>query len=272
MKEKIINKIISIALRFIVERTGKVEHQHFFRKLCNIAIEGMNYSVGTLENSGEQNAIKYVKNKLASQKEFVLFDGGANIGDYTKCLIEIFADADYCIYAFEPSETTFRQLKENLTAYSNIYFANKALGELDGFMTLYKDEEASGHASVYQRRLEHVNIAMDKHEKIGVVTIDNFCEVNKIQRIDFLKLDIEGHEFKALKGAEKMLSSKKIRFIQFEFGGCNIDSKIFLQDFFYLLGDNYELYRIVKDGIYPLGKYTERLELFSTVNYLAELK
>ena len=68
------------------------------------------------------------------------------------------------------------------------------------------------------------------------------------------------------------MNKKKIKFIQFEFGSCNIDSKTYFQDFWYLLKDNYNIYRIVKDGITPIIKYKETSEIFTTINYLAELK
>ncbi len=69
-----------------------------------------------------------------------------------------------------------------------------------------------------------------------------------------------------------MLNERKIRFIQFEFGGTDIDSRVFFQDFYYLLKDNYSLYRIVKDGLVKIDGYKEKYEIFDTINFLAELK
>ena len=66
--------------------------------------------------------------------------------------------------------------------------------------------------------------------------------------------------------------NKKIDFIQFEFGGCNIDSRTYFQDFFYHLQDNYKIYRILEDNIYELQTYKETYEIFITVNYLAVIK
>ena len=53
------------------------------------------------------------------------------------------------------------------------------------------------------------------------------------QEIDIMKLDVEGHELDVLEGSRKTINS--IKLIQFEFGGCNIDSKTFFQDFYYFL-------------------------------------
>lgn len=113
---------------------------------------------------------------------------------------------------------------------------------------------------------------MDKEEIIKISSIDDFCYKQNIKQIDLLKLDIEGHELSALRGAKNMLKQKAIKNIQFEFGGCNIDSKTFLQDFYYLLNTDFLLYRVVKDGIIPVTTYSEMDEIFITTNYFARLK
>ena len=127
-------------------------------------------------------------------------------------------------------------------------------------------------ASVYKRKLDHFNIYMNQSEEIEIQTLDAFCKDHKIERIHLLKLDVEGHEKKVLDGASRMLKSGAIDFIQFEFGSCNIDSKTYFQDFYYLLKDNYKIYRILKNGLYQLNQYKEIYEAFSTTNYLAEKK
>lgn len=132
--------------------------------------------------------------------------------------------------------------------------------------------DCSGLASVYKRKLDHLGYYLNKLEKVKMSTIDIYCKENNIDRIHFLKFDIEGHELNALNGANKMLKDKKIDIIQFEFGGCNIDSRTFFRDFFYLLKDNYTIYRILKDGLFEISKYKEQYEIFDTINYLAILK
>ena len=57
--------------------------------------------------------------------------------------------------------------------------------------------------------------------------------------------------------------------IQFEFGGCNIDYRTYFRDFYYLLKENYKIYRILKDGLFELKQYKESYEIFINVNYLA---
>jgi hypothetical protein len=67
-----------------------------------------------------------------------------------------------------------------------------------------------------------------------------------------------------------MIDGGKIDFIQFEFGGTDIDSRTFFRDFYFLLNDKYRIYRIVKDGVYPIRDYGESYESFLPTNFLAE--
>src|SRR5205823_468681 len=86
---------------------------------------------------------------------------------------------------------------------------------------------------------------------------------------DFLKLDTEGHELSVLRGAEEMIGAGAIGSLQFEFGGCNIDSRTYFQDFFYLLDGRYFVYRILSRGLARVRRYTEMDEVFTTTNYVA---
>ena len=52
------------------------------------------------------------------------------------------------------------------------------------------------------------------YKKIKVVSLTNFCKTNKIKRIDFLKVDVEGYEYEVLKGAKDII--KNVRFIMLE--------------------------------------------------------
>ena len=109
-------------------------------------------------------------------------------------------------------------------------------------------------------------------KEVIIRRMDDFCREKAIGHIHFLKLDVEGHELKALEGAHEMMASDAVDFIQFEFGGCNIDSRTYFQDFYYLLKDKYRISRIVKDGLCPVNQYKETYENFVTTNYFAERK
>ncbi|MBU1864122.1 MAG: FkbM family methyltransferase, partial [Candidatus Omnitrophica bacterium] len=115
------------------------------------------------------------------------------------------------------------------------------------------------------------NINFSQSEKVSIDTIDNYCSENNIQQIDLLKIDVEGHELDVLTGAEKMFKSCSIRIVSFEFGGCNIDTRTFMKDFFdFFTKKNMKIYRITPSGfLCPLPAYNELNEQFRTTNFIA---
>lgn len=137
---------------------------------------------------------------------------------------------------------------------------------------LYFDKEYSGLASLYNRQLDYFGIDFNMSEIVKIDTLDHYCEVNNIDIIDFLKMDIEGNELKALEGASNLLKEKRIINIQIEFGGCNIDSRTYFRDFWNLLHNDFTVYRILQNGLREIPRYGERLECFSTTNYLFRQK
>jgi len=264
--------LISIIKKIINPLLGKTKHQFFFETLNKFSLIGMNIGTGTnFKNSGEEYALKYIKNNLRRTKEPVIFDVGANIGNYSLLLNNNFENKAK-IYSFEPSKKTFERLSLNTRKEKNINLYNLGFGDKNEKITLYSNSDESGLASIYKRKLGHFKIEMGQSEEVEIKTIDEFCKNANIKHIDFLKLDVEGNEKKVLDGVKKMIESNSVDFIQFEFGGCNIDSKTYFQNFYYLLKDNYKIYRITKDGLYEIKKYKEEYEIFITTNYLAERK
>ena len=229
----------------------------------------MNFGRGTHPaTSGELYVMKMISSDKESGRRVVL-DVGANIGKYSVALSKHFAGDDHVIHSFEPSPLTFEQLKKNVADLRAVQVHNVALSDHEGDQTLFSRSPLSGMSSLYQRRLEHFNMQMDRTETIHTTTLDSFAAEHEIDSIHFLKMDIEGHELSCLSGATQFMQKNRIKYIQFEFGGCNIDSRTYFQDFWYLLSPGYKLFRIVQDGLVEIKAYNERLEIFKNINYLA---
>ncbi len=114
-----------------------------------------------------------------------------------------------------------------------------------------------------------MQVEVSATERIEVRALDDFCREQGVERIDFLKLDVEGHELAVLRGARRMLGAGTVSLIQFEFGPANIYSRTFFYDFWTLLSGAYDIYRIVPKGLAPIAYYGEQREIFLTTNYLA---
>ena len=234
---------------------NKKKDQHYFERLYSDALVGMNIGRGgDYNSSGEKWVVENIAEKYKDRSCITVFDVGANIGHYSGLLSTIMGNKAK-IFSFEPSRYTFSVMEENTKGMGNIKRYNFGFSDKNTTLTLYFNEEGSGIASVYKRNLEHFGIDMNIEEIVEMKTIDSFCEEKNIQKIDFLKLDVEGNELKVLEGAKNLMKSGNIEHIQFEFGGCNIDSRTYFQDFYYLLKGQYNIYRILKEGLFHIEKY-----------------
>lgn len=85
---------------------------------------------------------------------------------------------------------------------------------------------------------------------------------------NLIKLDVEGHELDVLSGGKEILG--KVEVVQFEFGGCNIDTKTYFQDFWYFFQAlDFALFRVTPFGVRLIENYSEEDEYFRTTNFLA---
>jgi FkbM family methyltransferase len=253
---------------------GRRKLQRLYHWMYKESLRGMNYGGGGVyEESGERNALLYVKKSLATEKQpLTLFDVGANVGGYTEGLIEYMKPFEMQIHCFEPSRETFQKLSENFSKSPTVKLNKFGIGDVHTHLKLYSTPLHNGLASVFKRNLDQYHMELNVEEEIEIKTIDGYCLENKVSQIHLLKMDIEGNELNALKGAQGMIDRGAIHFIQFEFGGCNLDSRTYFRDFYYFLSPTFNIYRILVDGLFPITQYSELLEIFSTTNFLAERK
>ena len=224
---------------------------------------------GSATTSHEVAAVAhFVKQKKMAS--VVALDVGANLGNWSADLLEIIPNSK--IFAFEPSRDTFELLTQRFKNCPTIHCENVALGGENRKATLFSNESTSGWASLTKRRLEHFGIDFTQTEEVTVQTLDHWVKISEKPYLpNILKLDVEGHELDVLCGAKKSLDT--IDIIQFEFGGCNIDTRTFLQDFWYfLLERDFELFRVTPRGVKLIEGYQESDEIFSTTNYIAVRK
>lgn len=216
-----------------------------------------------MQTNGEFRLMKYFLPKCD-----VVFDVGANIGLWTKIALDI--NKNLKLHAFEPSKPTFENLLKNQLP-DNVKCNNIALSSKKGKAKLYIFENISSLNSMYYRKgLESFGLkSQEKEEIIQMETLDNYCKENNIKYIDFLKIDVEGHELEVFKGAKNFLKNGNIKIIQFEYGGCNIDSRILLMDIFTFISDfNYNFYKIYPNRIKHIERYDQKLENFAYQNWL----
>ncbi len=145
--------------------------------------------------------------KLARQAT-TIFDVGANIGLYS--LLAGAANPQARVHAFEPTPEIAEAFRENirLNNMRNILVNALGVGDRCGKAFLQRfmggDDIYDGMNFVSGQKLASEDIPLT------VVTIEDYCRQNGIARIDLIKMDIEGGEYKALLGAKNLLASREV--------------------------------------------------------------
>ncbi|MEZ5428962.1 MAG: FkbM family methyltransferase [Pyrinomonadaceae bacterium] len=187
------------------------------------------------------------------KKGFVIFDVGTNVGETLLNFAELTGEGGF-VYGFEPDEKNFRGVKKNiaLNNFSNVYVFNSGISDKKETLKLYRvDEHNLGMNRVL--RDEDETGGLDFTE-IETTTLDDIVKENGISQLDLIKIDIEGYEMHALRGAGEILRRfRPILFIEVGYSrliknGTSPNEMIgFLEDFDYRIYHAETLERITGD-------------------------
>tara|TARA_B100000787_G_C16171239_1_gene286629 strand:- start:632 stop:1414 length:783 start_codon:yes stop_codon:yes gene_type:complete len=198
---------------------------NLFSKIILKISRKLGYNIQKIQSS-EEIYMTYddIYKKIFNQK-IIIFDVGANKGQSIERFFKNFPKA--IIHCFEPVEKEFIYLKKNYGHLSNIYLNNFALGEKsttkDFFVNAKSSTSSFNKLTKKTRWLKlrskenKINSAFfSKRQKVKISTADEYCKDNKINKIDILKIDTQGHEDKVLIGCKKLLKNEKISAIELE--------------------------------------------------------
>lgn len=195
----------------------------------------------------------------------VVVDVGGNVGDWTSAILH--QSSPKAVYVFEPSKKNVSLLTDRFSSQPIVHVIPAALSINDGTAPLFADEAGSGLGSLYKRSLSHIGIDHKQIEDISTICFSSFLEQFHVDKVDVLKMDIEGHEYSVLCSIDESFRNR-IEVIQFEFGGCNIDSRTYFRDFWNLLSAQFAFFRMTPFGLVEVPKYRESDECFLTTNFL----
>ncbi|HEU0273296.1 MAG TPA: FkbM family methyltransferase [Candidatus Udaeobacter sp.] len=127
----------------------------------------------------------------------VVADVGANIGIYSQFLSRCVGPAGL-VYSFEPSPDNFRRLYAATCELSNVRPIEAAVGETSGQCRLYISDSLNVDHRAYKAEADPRRIVSTR-----MVALDEYFKPG--QRIDLIKMDIQGYELHALRGARRVI-------------------------------------------------------------------
>jgi FkbM family methyltransferase len=155
----------------------------------------------------------------------VIVDAGAHTGDSAARYLELFASAR--IHCFEPFPDSFARLAARFSGHNRVVPHQCALSDGPGESSFHTFVASVANSLLPAAKRIDPFVPRDQMRETGVITVQNvtldeFCRSERINRIDILKLDIQGGELRALKGAARLLSERRVRLVYAE--GCSFTS------------------------------------------------
>lgn len=169
---------------------------------------------------------KYIGQKIALQKyeeyesqlilqnvnkDSVVIDVGANIGYYTLLLAKVCKK----VYAFEPDKNCFEILKKNIdeNKLKNVVLFNLAVSDKKEKAEFIIDKENLGNSRIQTPQSSGQLPLTGEHKTILCESLDNFI---KNEKVDLIKIDVQGHEPKVILGAKRIIKKyKPILFLEY---------------------------------------------------------
>jgi 2-O-methyltransferase len=177
-------------------------------------------------------AMAIIKKHLPSNP--VILEAGAYDGKESIDMLRRFPTAT--IHCFEPIPYLYQRLQRKSLLYRNkIKTYNYALSDSNGFAEMYVSEEKNkpgipSQSSSLLEPKDHLVYSDTKFKNkiiVPTITIDEWAKINKIDKIDFMWLDMQGYELNALKASPEITSTVKVIVTEVEFVEAYKDQYLF---------------------------------------------
>ena len=175
------------------------------------------------------------------KNQSIFIDVGCNYGAYSIPISKI--DSNLNVFCFDPSKKSLKRLVDNINLNNskNIKYFELGIGETK--KSVFFDDDLINYKNSGSYQINNRNIGY----KINIDSIDNLIERNEIQpkKNIFIKMDIEGYEFFALKGLVNTINKYNVM-IFFEFSKKILENHKFLKKEFtkFININNLKIYNI----------------------------
>lgn len=232
--------------------------------LSKIYIDEYRYFSYDPDVNGEKKIIKKLSQTITGKP--IIFDVGANVGDWTDYADSLFED--YKAHLFELSKATCQTLEDRFSGNKKTVINNLALSDKNGQIEYVDYGKNDGGNTLLLNANYHKKKSSVAHAR--AIKGDDYCAERNIDRINYLKIDTEGAEYLVLKGFEELLQNHAIDIVQFEYGYTHADAKTLMKDFFEFFESNeYIVGRLSKKGVqFKTFSYADN-DFKSGPNYIA---
>jgi FkbM family methyltransferase len=199
-------------------------------KLCD-ALMDQNFEID------EQCFLRYYLRKGG-----IFFDIGSNIGIFSLIGANIVGRKG-SVYSFEPTPETYFRLKQNikLNKAKRIFPFNMALSDKSGLQDFLVSNDGYDAWNSFGKPSAG---SVFENIKVRTITFDEFLSQQNIEKIDLIKIDVEGWEINVLNGGKNYFNRLTSAAILIEFGDINLSNAGFTSEELYnrLVSFGYELY------------------------------
>ena len=217
----------------------------------------------------------------------LIFDIGARYGGTTARYRELIPDAK--IYAFEPFSDSFHKAQSRHRDDSGVVLTQAAVSDIPGTRAFYTNDSNDEHGTDAQavvdgthsllprpsegKRYYPENAELTNSVDVSVITLDGFVEREAIEKINVLKMDIQGGELMALKGGQRLLDNQRVDLIYTEVSLVPHyeDGPLFDEIWSHLRGFGYSLYSLFDIFFAADGQVRQADALFVTDRVRSEV-
>jgi FkbM family methyltransferase len=237
-----------------------------FAESLILAARGFSYDP---RRNGEAELISRALGAMPSG-QFVFFDVGANVGDWTALVLGALGERPHEGHLFEPTPSTYQMLRERYSDSSSLQLSQSALSSSNLDREFLDIAPGSG-----QNTLVTASLTMRKRGSLRTVTTrtgDDYCSEKSVARISLLKIDTEGWDYEVLLGFTELLSQRRVDIVQFEYGYSSGEAGFLMSDAFRLLeGHGYSVGPVRPGGVEFRSFRKTDNDFMSGPNYAAAL-
>ena len=243
---------------------------YFISELARLVVRVFDNDLNLdMYKNGEFSLLKSLIKIL--DKDSNIVDVGSNVGEYSLKAFELSFMGK--VHLVDPLQRNLDISNNKLLNFGYDRFTlNKfALSNQISSEKFYtnNDHDLSGHDSLHDMKQIGGKESITTIE-VDVTTFDNLVEEKKINKVHFMKIDVEGNELSVLEGSRNAFKNKLIDYVQFEYGNAALAARTNLYDFIVFFNQyKYTLYFIKPNGLEKIN-YDQYLEKrYNIINILA---